>query len=64
MGDKQSRFTSEELLALKAVYRGCNTNKLLIGSNYVHNIGTDHEKSISYYEALKIVDKMIQEELL
>lgn len=59
----QKRFTPEELLALQAVYRGCNTNKRLIGSIYVHNFGTANENQISYYDALKIVDKMIEAEL-
>lgn len=26
----KSRFTSKELFALQAVYRGCNTNKRLV----------------------------------
>lgn len=56
------RFTNRELLALKAVYRGCNTNKRLVGSIYVHNFGTDSEEEISYYDALQIVDEMIESE--
>lgn len=31
-----------------------------IGSTYVYNFGTEDEVSISYYDALKIVDKMIE----
>lgn len=58
----KSRFTPEELLALRAVYRGCNTNKKLFGSIYVHNIGADNEQSISYFDALDIVDKIIEAE--
>lgn len=62
MADK-SRFTPEELLALQAVYRGCNTNKRLIASTYVQNFGTENEREISYYSALEVVDKIIQKEL-
>lgn len=58
----ESRFTSEELLAMQAVYRGCNTNKRLAGSIYVQNFGTDSEREISYYDALGIVEKMINDE--
>lgn len=36
----KSRFTSKELFALQAVYRGCNTNKRLVGTSYVQNFGT------------------------
>lgn len=62
MENTQSRFTPEELLALRAVYRGCNTNRRLFGSVYVLNFGTLNEKEISYYDALSVVDKMIQKE--
>lgn len=57
------RFTPKELLALQAVYRGCNTNKRLVGSTYVQNFGTENEREISYYDALGVVGKMIQDEL-
>lgn len=56
----QREFTPEEILALRAVYRGCNTNKRLIGSTYVHNFGTEDEISISYYDALKVVENIIE----
>ncbi len=62
MENRKSRFTPEELLALRAVYRGCNTNIRLFGSVYVLNFGTENEKEISYYDALSVVDKMIQKE--
>lgn len=62
MADK-SKFTHEELFALQAVYRGCNTNKRLIGSIYVQNFGTENEREISYYDALEVVAKIIQKEL-
>ena len=62
MENRKSRFTPEELLALRAVYRGCNTNRRLFGSVYVLNFGTENEKEISYYDALSVVDKMIQKE--
>ena len=56
----QRKFTPEEILALRAVYRGCNTNKRLIGSTYVYNFGTEDEVSISYYDALKVVENIIE----
>lgn len=58
---KISAVTREELLALKAVYRGCNTNKRLIGSSYVLNFGTKDEEEISYYDALHVFDKIIDQ---
>ena len=60
---KKARLSSQELFALQAVRRGCNTNKKLIGAFYVQNFGTDKEKEISYYDALKIIDEIIEEEL-
>lgn len=57
------RFTSEELLALQAVFRGCNTNKRIQGAMYVQNFGTTHEREISYFDALKIVGEIIKEEI-
>lgn len=60
---EKQRFTPEELFALQAVYRGCNTNKKLEGSIYVQNFGTENEREISYYDALGIVNEMIQTEL-
>lgn len=59
----KSRFTSKELFALQAVYRGCNTNKRLVGTSYVQNFGTPEEREISYYDALGIIRKMIDDEL-
>lgn len=59
----KSRFTSKELFALQAVYRGCNTNKRLVGTSYVQNFGTPEQREISYYDALGIIRKMIDEEL-
>ena len=55
-----ARFTKKELLALCAVYRGCNTNRRVNGSTYVQNFGTEDEREISYYDALKIVGEMIE----
>ena len=43
---KKARLSSQELFALQAVRRGCNTNKKLIGASYVQNFGTDKEKEI------------------
>lgn len=54
-------ITQNELLALKALRRGCKTNRRLIGSSYVLNFGSSNEQEISYYDAIKIVDKIIEE---
>ena len=56
--------SEKELLALKAVVYGCNTNKRLVGASYLTGIGTENEKTISFYEALKIVDEMFDEKTI
>ena len=56
---KISEVSEKELLALQAVYRGCNTNRRLIGETYVRDIRKPIWDEISYYDALKILDKII-----
>ena len=51
----------KEFLAIKAVVYGCNTNKRLVGASFLTGIGTEKEKTISFYDALKIVDEMFDE---
>lgn len=58
---KISEVSEKELLALQAVYRGCNTNRRLIGTTYVRDIRKTIWDEISYYEALKILDRIICE---
>ena len=59
----KERFTSEELLALQALCRGCSSNPRITGATFVKAIGTSSEEKISYYDALKVVSKMINKEL-
>ena len=56
-----AEVTKEELLALQAVYRGCNTNSRIKGAIYVRNPMSPSEREISYYDALNILDKIICE---
>lgn len=56
---KISEVSEKELLALQAVYRGCNTNRRLIGGTYVRDIRKPIWDEISYYEALKILARII-----
>lgn len=51
--------SEKQLLALKAVVHGCNTNKRLVGASYMHNIQSESPEMISYYEAIKTVDEML-----
>lgn len=61
----ESRFTPKELLALRAVHRGCRTNRRIVGATYVVDFCTENEQEIPYYEAMGIVSDMIaKEELL
>lgn len=56
---KISEVSEKELLALQAVYRGCNTNRKLIGGIYVRDVRKSVWDEISYCEALKILDSII-----
>lgn len=51
--------SDKQLLALKAVVHGCNTNKRLSGASYMANIHSESPEMISYYEAIKTVDEML-----
>ena len=52
-------INEKELLAIKAVKYGCETNKRLIMSTYVADIGTEHEQSIGFGEAINIVNDLL-----
>lgn len=57
-----SRFTEKELLALRAVCYGCNTNKRLVGGCFVENFREPSKtKEITFSKALEIVYKIIEE---
>lgn len=59
---RKMKFTEKELLALSAVYYGCNANKRLIGSSYVQNFREpDKRKEIPFHEALEIVRGILEE---
>lgn len=60
---KKPRLTDEELFAMQAVLRGCNTNSKLRGSIYVQNFGTEQEKEITYFDAVNKINALICEEL-
>ena len=53
--------SEKQLLAIKAVVHGCNTNKRLVGASYMHNIRSEKPEMISYYEAIKTVDEMLSQ---
>lgn len=53
--------SDKQLLALKAVVHGCNTNKRLVGASYMSNIRSEKPEMISYYEAIKTVDEMLSQ---
>lgn len=53
--------SDKQLLALKAVVHGCNTNKRLVGASYMKNIRSEKPEMISYYEAIKTVDEMLSQ---
>ena len=61
-----NRFTEKELLALKAVFFGCNTNRKIVkGENETYCIFDENMKEvaeISFLEALEIVYKIINSE--
>lgn len=52
-------LTEQRELALKAVVYGCNTNARLKGASFMTGIGSEKTQIISYYEALSVVDKMM-----
>lgn len=52
-------ITEKELLAIRAVTYGCNTNKRLQGASFVSGIGTENEEMITFYEAINVVDSFI-----
>lgn len=52
-------LTEREVLALKAVAYGCNTNKRLKDSLYIEDIKAEKPKEISFYDALNAVFSII-----
>lgn len=52
--------SEKQLLALKAVVFGCNTNKKLAGASYMTGISSDNPKTISFYEAIGIMNEMLE----
>ena len=50
----------KEWLAIKAVKYGCETNKRLIMGSYVADIGTEHEQSIGFGEAINVVNDLLE----
>ena len=48
-------------LALKAIVYGCNTNKRLVGSSYMTGIDSGSPEIISFYDALDVIDKMMDD---
>lgn len=59
MGMVKLELTENEVLALKAVAYGCNKNKKLVGSTYIDDIKAEHQKSISFYDALIAIYSVI-----
>lgn len=55
------RLDEKRDLALKAVVYGCNTNKRLVGSSYMTGIDSGSPKTISFYDALDVIDKMMDD---
>lgn len=53
-------ITEKQLLAIRAVAYGCNTNRRLAGASFLENAGTDEEKSISFYEAIDVVYDLLE----
>ena len=51
----------KQMLAIKAVVYGCNTNKRLVGASYMANIRSESPEMISYYEAIKAVYEMLEQ---
>lgn len=55
-------INEKELLAIKAVKYGCETNKRLIMSSYLADVtavGTEQEQSIGFGEAINIVTDLL-----
>lgn len=52
-------LTEQRELALKAVVYGCNTNTKLKGASFMTGIGSEKTQTISFYEALSVIDKMM-----
>ena len=52
-------INEKELLAIKAVKYGCETNKRLVMSSYLTAIGTEQEQSIGFGEAINIVTDLL-----
>ena len=48
-------------LALKAVVYGCNTNKRLAGASFMTGIDSGSPETISFYDALDVIDKMMDD---
>ena len=48
-------------LALKAVVYGCNTNKRLVGASFMSGIESDSVETISFYDALSVIDEMMDD---
>lgn len=57
-------ITEKQILALKAVIYGCNTNRRLVGSVFVSGIGSESEQTISFYDAIRIADDLLEQFLL
>ena len=53
--------TEKQILAIKAVVYGCNTNRRLVGSTFVSGIGSESEQTISFYEAISIADDLLEQ---
>ena len=60
MGKKMIVVNEEQVLALNAVFYGCNTNKRLVGSTYLQGLKSNHPKEIKFYDALKIVSELLE----
>lgn len=54
-------ISETDLLSLKAVLHGCNTNRKLVGSHFVHNIhDSETRKEISFEKAIQNVMLLIE----
>ena len=54
-------ITEKQILALKAVVYGCNTNRRLVGATFVSGVGSESEQTISFYEAIRIADDLLEQ---
>jgi len=53
-------ISDQEILALKAVLHGCNTNRRLQGAIYLHNFKNPEKmQQIKYSEAINIAMQLI-----